>query len=234
MGFKHGRLAETWLDGINATQYLNSFDFDSKTDTADSTVFQKTWKTAITGASKVVTTAHGFYEPANGAFQPPLSDSVLTYGPAGLLVVGDLARLIDADETSFKQAAPVGGIVAFDLGFESSDTVGFGACLAPLAAHNVGTITGTSDTLVISPTPSIGLVAHLHFMAMTGGDTHTAKLQDSADNAAWADVTAGAFASITAIGAQRLVVPGVVRAYVRVVVTVNGHAATYACAAARK
>lgn len=48
-----------------------------------------------------------------------------------------------------------------------------------------------------------GLQAYLHVVAFTGTSA-AIKLEDSTDDAAWGDVTGGAFASVTAIGSERI------------------------------
>ncbi len=69
---------------------------------------------------------------------------------------------------------------------------------------------------------------------MTGGDTQNFKLQDATTiNGVYADITGGAFTAITAVGGQRLVVPGTIRQFVHCVATIAGHACTYAVSFAR-
>ncbi|MCM8555343.1 hypothetical protein [Streptomyces sp. STCH 565 A] len=50
---------------------------------------------------------------------------------------------------------------------------------------------------------SFGLQAYLHVMAVTGTSV-TVTLEESADGDTWADVTGGAFAAATGVGAQRI------------------------------
>lgn len=72
---------------------------------------------------------------------------------------------------------------------------------------------------------SFGWQAFLHVAAFTGTDV-TVKLQDSADNATFADVASGAFAQITSTTpqAQRIAVGGTatLRRYVRAVTVTTG------------
>jgi hypothetical protein len=81
---------------------------------------------------------------------------------------------------------------------------------------------GTSlDTLASA---SFGAQAWLHVFAFAGTDV-TVKLQDSADNASWADLTAGAFTQITtAPGAQRIQTArnATIRRYLRAVTVTSG------------
>lgn len=72
---------------------------------------------------------------------------------------------------------------------------------------------------------SFGFQAYLQFNSLTGTDV-TVKLQDSADNSTFADITSGAFTQITTTTpqAQRLAVGGTatVRRYVRAVTVTTG------------
>lgn len=78
---------------------------------------------------------------------------------------------------------------------------------------------------------SFGWSAYLHVFAFTGTSI-TVKIQDSADNATFADVTSAAFTAATAIGVQRIGTaagsPATVRRYVRLVTTGTYSNATYA------
>lgn len=82
--------------------------------------------------------------------------------------------------------------------------------------------TATSPATGLDTTASLafGLQAYLHVFAFTGTSV-TIKLQDSADNATFADITSGAFTAVTALGAQRIAIAtgATVRRYVRVITT---------------
>lgn len=84
------------------------------------------------------------------------------------------------------------------------------------AATNGSSVDGGAGT-------NFGLQAYLHVFAFTGTSV-TVKLQQSSDNGvgdAWADVTGGAFAAATGIGAQRIATATnlAVERYLRVVTT---------------
>ena len=82
------------------------------------------------------------------------------------------------------------------------------------------------------------LHAHLLSLAGTGGPTVTLKVQDSADNISFADVTGMTFTAVTAgPGVQRIATASnqTVRRYLRAVTTTSGGftSATFAVAVAR-
>ncbi len=81
------------------------------------------------------------------------------------------------------------------------------------ATNGTGLDFGATSTL-------FGCQAYLHSLALTGTSC-TVKLQDSADNATFADITGAAFTAFTGRGAQRIATAtnATVRRYVRAVTT---------------
>lgn len=76
---------------------------------------------------------------------------------------------------------------------------------------------------------SFGLAAYLHVTAFSGTSV-TVKLQDSADNSSWSDISGAAFTAVTAVGAQRIstATNATVRRYVRATTTGTFTSATFA------
>ena len=95
------------------------------------------------------------------------------------------------------------------------------------AATNGSSIDGTAST-------SFGWQAYLQSTALTGTSC-TVTIQDSADNAAWSNVTGGAFTAFTGPGAQRLAsaTNATLRRYVRAITTGTFSSATFACVIVR-
>lgn len=71
-----------------------------------------------------------------------------------------------------------------------------------------------------STSTAFGLQAYLHVFAFTGTSV-TVKIQDSADNSSWTDLSGAAFTAATAVGAQRIAIgaTATVRRYLRVATT---------------
>lgn len=95
------------------------------------------------------------------------------------------------------------------------------------SATNGASLDGTASS-------TLGLQAYLHLFAFTGTSV-TVKLQDSADNSAWADLTGAAFTVATARGAQRIATTSgqTVRRYLRAVTTGTFSNAVFAVNAIR-
>jgi len=239
MAFLHGRLTSVWFNEHSLTPYLNSAGLSATGDTADTTVFGNTWKTAVAGQGSATASFGGFHdvdltELDQGALGQ--DSGVLTYCPGGGAVIGDVARLALVIETSLSTSSPVGGAVAITWDALSQSSVGFGAVLHPLGEDTNTTTGATKDDAAASAT---GWMAHLHVTLVDGG-AWVVKLQDSADGSSWADVTGGAFASLSAVGSERIVSAAAttaLRRYIRYAATRTGGTAgdgiTFALAVAR-
>ena len=73
VSFKHGRLAELTINTKALSLFTDSVDLDIKVDTADTTVFTNTWKTAIAGLVGETVSLSGSWDPT------------VTTGPASVL-----------------------------------------------------------------------------------------------------------------------------------------------------
>ncbi len=243
MAPKYGAQCSVWLDVLDESPFFNDAGIDISVETADVTTFQPgvspAWKAFIEGLATAKVSLKGFYDQVNDAAM--MADvrnggSVLTYGPAGLLAVGDLARLVWVHDTAVGESSPVGGAVILTVAHGGDGTVGWGQCLHPLTT-DAGTTTGAAKNDAAATTT--GWIAHLHVTAVSGAPTSwTVKLQDSADNSSWADVAGAVFTPTAVTASQRLVSGGgaTLRQYVRCVATVVGGTAptiTYGLAYAR-
>jgi len=241
MAFKSGRLGELWLNGVDVSSFFASADFAAKVGMANVTTFKATWDSFLSGIAQAILSAGGYYDSADAdKVRDTLQAAVgqVSFFPAGAVAIGDQARLLNINSSDYKNGSKVSNAVIMDWTAQSTAVIGMGNCLAPLAIYNVGAgialagePTGLGNGGVQTTT---GLVAHLHVTAMTGGDTHSFKLQDATTvGGAYTDIASAAFVNVTAIGSQRLIVPGTIRQFVRLMYTVAGHSATFGVAAAR-
>jgi hypothetical protein len=226
MPFSYGAKAQVWLDALDVSQYFHEMGLDVAVSTGNTTTFQATWETFIEGVAGAKVDLKGFYDAINDAEMMTLlrnGGSVLTVGPAGLLAIGDYARLISMHETGVAESSPVGGVVLMNAGILASGEVGFGWTLHPLSVDTNTTTGATRDDLAASAT---GWTAHLHVTAVSAG-SWVVKLQDaSASNFSdGADVTGASFTAATTATSQRLraaTETTALRRYVRYVATRTG------------
>jgi hypothetical protein len=224
MTTKHGKNTTVMLGSVNLSPYLDSMDLSADMDTADTTMFGSTWKSAIPGVLSGKVDFSGAYDPTQAALPTlflSMLPGVLTYCPGGGAALGDGARLVSALDVSHANSSPVGGLVAIKGSFQATGTVGFGEVLCPLGVVTGTTNGGDQDDLASSST---GWTAHLHVTAVSSG-TWTVTIQDAATND-WAALAAPiAFTATTTATSQRLqsaTAVVTVRRHVRFVATVAG------------
>ena len=237
--FKHGKSTAVYLGAVNLSPYLNSMELSADLDTADTTAFASTWKSAIAGIPGGKVSFGGMYDPTEASLPTlfgTLLPGVLTYCPAGGAAIGDRARLVSAIEDSYGESSPVGGVVAVQGSFLADGTVGFGDVLHPLGEDTNTTVGAEKDDTAASAT---GWVSHLHVVAVDGG-TWTIKLEDAAVSNTYSDVTGGAFTGVTGAASQRLQSAAIttsLRRYVRYTATraggIAGDGITFVLAYAR-
>lgn len=238
MAFKHGKNTQVLFNGTDLSGYLNAADLELAVDTADTTAFGSSWKTALAGTAGVTFSCGGFYDVTLTALNTALTvdSGVLTFCPGGGSAIGDRARLVAVTGTSYAESVLVGDVVGMSWEAMGETSVAFGDVLHPLG-EDTNTTTGASRD--DSAATATGWTAHLHVTLVDGG-SWVVKLQDSADNSSWADVTGGAFASATGAGGARLTsstATAALRRYVRYVATRTagsaGDGITFALAYAR-
>lgn len=100
------------------------------------------------------------------------------------------------------------------------------------AGLQTDTVAGNGASLDGAASTSNGAQFYLHVTALTGTNV-VVKVQDSADNSAWLDLSGAAFTSKTAVGWERIAVTGTVRRYLRVVTSGTFSSATFVVNAIR-
>jgi hypothetical protein len=234
MAFKHGKDAAIWFNALDLSSYANDLAFGADVDSADTSTFGNTWKTAIAGQAVAKVDIKGYYDPALTALPAALQveNAVVTYMPSGT-AIGDNARLMALDPASYAESSPVGGVVGFQLSGATDGTVGFGYALLPKTTISASTTGAAKDDGAATTTGAIAQLHVTNIVSATG--SWVVLIQDSADGSTgW--TTIGTFAAKTAVGAERIVIAGTVRRWVRYVNTVTGGttpACTFALAFAR-
>lgn len=234
----HGKNTTVFWNEWNMTGYLDNADFSLDAETGESTTFGKGWKEFIAGLNTATLGFTGKYEANAGtAIESKLAvdSGVLTYSPGGGAAIGDRARLAPVTATSYVETSPVGDVVTFGWDTLAEGAVGLGWMLHPLG-EDTNTTTGSSRD--DGAATSTGWQAHLHVTVVDAG-SWVVKLQDSANNSDWSDVSGGAFTAATGATSQRLTsaAGATLRRYVRYVATrtggTSGDGITFALAYAR-
>lgn len=145
------------------------------------------------------------------------ADRIVTYAhqpnAIGSSAASHVCKQIGYDPNRGNDASLTVGVASQSTGFplEWGQALTVGIRTDTTATLGTGLDFGAVSTL-------FGLQAYLHVFAVTGTSV-TVKLQDSADNATFADITGAVFVAATTAGAQRLKYTGTVRRYVRATTT---------------
>lgn len=220
MSFVHGRKTAVLLDGLDLSSYFNSADLSADADVAETSVFRQDWKQNLVGQTSVKVDLAGLYDPLFVTLP-----SILGAEPGALLDIemadGTTSRLVRLVSTAYAESSPVGGVVGFKWSVLSDGVVGFARVLHALGVEASG---GTATEVDFGAgSAAAGAVAHLQ--ATAASSLHVT-IEDasvpSGGGANWAAVTGGVFTSRSTAGAERLLIPGTVRRYVRVTWTGSG------------
>jgi hypothetical protein len=228
MAFKHGKNTTVLVGAVNMSPYLDSMDLSADMDTADTTMFQATWKSAITGVASGKVDWSGGYDPTQSTLPTlffSLLPGVLTYCPGGGATINDGARLVSAMDTSYSESSPVGGLVAAKGSILATGVVGFGSVTHPLGT-DTNTTTGASKDELAQTTS--GWTAHLHVTAVSAGSWVVTIEDSSTGSSGWALVTGATFTAATGATSQRLTgaAGATVKQYIRYVATRTGGSAS--------
>src|SRR5512141_507376 len=144
MSFYHGKNPEVWVNSGDLSTYFRAADFSVDADTADTTTYKSSWKSALPGQASSTYELEGLYDTSvittmEGLL--PATAAILTVGPAGMSTIGNVARLVSVKSTSYKETAPVGDVVAFNWSVVADGVVGLGWVLHPLS-EDTNTTTG--------------------------------------------------------------------------------------------
>jgi hypothetical protein len=120
MPFRHGKNAEITVNAVVLSTFGTNIDFAVDVDTADTTTFQSTWKSAIAGIPGAKLDLTGDYDgtvttgPASALMASIAAvvpvDVVLK--PGGTLA-GQRTNSFNAIVTNYAESSPVGGVITF-------------------------------------------------------------------------------------------------------------------------
>lgn len=161
----------------------------------------------------------------------PRTDRIATYLRS--TVLGAPAASLVTEQIDYAAARNADGSLLFTIDAQSN---GYGMEWGNQLTAGLRTeaAAGNAPSVDLGAGPpvsySFGWAAYLQVSALTGTSV-TVKVQDSADNATWADLTGAVFAAATGRGAQRIFSASptaTVRRYVRVVTSGTYTSAVYA------
>jgi hypothetical protein len=237
MPFKHGRLAEILLNSQDVSAFMYSAQWNAYLETAKVSTFKSSWHSYIAGEAFSQLFCYGYYDPTVTTIRSTLQAAaagVVSFAPAGATAIGDQVRMLWPNAVDYKESSKTANAVLFAWSANSTAPVGLGFSLHPLAQEALGTITGTGDGIGTSVASTTGAIGHLHVTQVSSAVSSSFKFQDATTlGGAYTDIASGAFTNVTAVGAQRLVIPGTIRQFVRCVAVIGPATTTYAVSFAR-
>lgn len=152
-----------------------------------------------------------------------LSDSGIIvsagFGENAAVAQGDIAISLKSQQINYEIVPALSDVIAVAAQMNAKGIpLEFGIILADQEGVSAN---GNTNSVDDGASSSNGAVGYLHLTGVSAGDTITVKIQDSADDAAWADLITFTLDG-SAIGAERVAVSGNVDRYVRALWTVTG------------
>lgn len=238
----HGRNTVVLIDQYPLKSFVQSGSIKRQIDTPGTACLGETWsRHQVVGNESASMSLAGLYDSvASGidarfrAMAAASSVSISSTGYNGF-AVGQPVDLLQIVSDGFSVGGDQGGAVPMAGSFMSDDVLDPGVSLHDLTAET-GTVNGASANEGAQTTA--GWVAHLHVTGFVTFTNVTLKLQDSANDSVWADLTGGGFTVVTGTGGWRIesAAGATVRQYVRVIISaVTGAGSiTFACAFGRR
>jgi hypothetical protein len=233
----HGKATRILLDQYALTGYLNKGKVSRKVALPNVPVFGNLDQVYdVIGLGSGSGSIDGYFDGTTGGLDTILRTAfdtdpattplpILSLAPNGF-AIGNMVEMLQVAQGNYDVDTGEEKTVDVNASFDADDQVDLGVSLHDLVLENGAApvnFAGVDETAVNT---NNGWVAHLHVTAATGLTTITFKLQDSADNSTFADITGGTFTAVTtAPNKQRLAgaVNATVRRYVRCIIS----AATY-------
>jgi hypothetical protein len=239
MSKRIGKWTKFWVEGYALTTLLTAINPDTQYDTIDVGGFtQDKYYLAARGDSSLG--IEGFFSDTAGETHTALSGiasgtaaSVVTVaiGNNATPTVGDPSISMTAQQLDYVGTPNLNEAVAVSANFKTGldQVLDYGVLLCDATI----TANGNQSSVDQSTSSAAGGVGYFHITALSAGDTITINIQDSADDAAWADLITCTLDG-TAVDGERVTVAGTVNRYVRAEYVVTGSGVSFPIAVAFK
>lgn len=245
--FKHGKNAKVALGDLNATSYLNEASLTATSETAQTSVFGDGVTKYVLGLRDGTVSLSGFFEGTTGAIDDILSGFLGVDDAANFMVLptgdadgpGSRAWFGKGDLTSYETSSPVSDVVSVTAEIQADSGVNSGVFLRAAGTDAAFDTTGAgaienSASVNNTASTSDGGVGQVHVMNNDLNGTCDVKIQDSSDDATWADLITFTQVAAGDESSEQVEVTGTVDQYIRSVVTTGGSTGTAEVAVAFK
>jgi len=238
MAFLHGKGTRLMVAQYDLSAYFTSADVDASTASHDVTTLSKNTVQRAAGLNDGKASLAGMFDATADALLASwlgsTSGEAFTVCPGGDSAGGP-AQIGKVQHVSYKASQPVGGYVTASVGVEcKTDWQPNGKVLHVLGAE---TETGAEASVDNSASSANGGLATIHVTTASASDTLDSKIQHSANDADWADLSP-AFTQVAAATSEVITIAAgtTVNQYVREYHTIAGASPsfTYLVAFARR
>lgn len=196
-----GSRATIYVDGINASPYLNEYEIEAEREDLEFSPFESDDKEFLAGPSENTITLTGAWNGDAGGLDQLLDDafggdaeSIVTICPGGVTATGKGVYLLAGTNVTYNVSAASDEIAEAEAEFRSARNRGI-----ILQGPTVVSATGNGTALINSVVTTKGLVAHLHVLAVTGTPTSVViTVESSPDGTTWTPLVT--FDSVTTGG----------------------------------
>lgn len=225
--FRHGKNTIVLFDKFDLSTYFNSATTSAMAEAVETTTFGSANKTYAVGMKDGTVSFEGLWAGDTDGVDETLTAAIasttkkiITVGSEGA-AIGRRAQLVNTDETSYEIKTAVADMVTISAQAQASGTVGGLDGGVLLAAQQSVTATVNNTSVDNTASSANGGVGHLHVTANTRNGAATIKIQHSANNSTWADLTVFTATTSSTTTSERVeVVAGTtVNRYLRAIVS---------------
>lgn len=225
--FRHGKNTIVLFDKFDLSTYFNSATTSAMAEAVETTTFGSANKTYAVGMKDGTVSFEGLWagdvlgvDETLTAAIASTTKKIITVGSEGA-AIGRRAQLVNTDETSYEIKTAVADMVTISAQAQASGTVGGLDGGVLLAAQQSVTATVNNTSVDNTASSANGGVGHLHVTANTRNGAATIKIQHSANNSTWADLTVFTATTSSTTTSERVeVVAGTtVNRYLRAIVS---------------
>ncbi len=231
MSKRIGKFTKIWVEQYHLSTLLSSVSPSTSFDEVETGGYTQN-KMYLAARGDGTISVEGFFSDTANETHDALkslssggTSSIITaaYGANALPIIGDSAVSFDSQQLDYTTTPDLNGAIMVSAEFKARGVVPeYGVLLADATI----TATGNQSSYDQTSQTTGGAVGYLHITSLSAGDTITVVIQDSPDDAAWADLVTFTLDG-TAVGAERVAVAGTVDRYVRAEYSVTGSGVSF-------
>ena len=226
--FLAGKDNKVLFGAFDLSSYFNSASFSREQEVSETTTFGSSQATYIQSTETATASLGGFIDLGTDAVDEELQAVIgsASATPLSIYQGGDTAGNKVVLLNSRIQNYTIDSSVADPVGISASftgDNFGNGKSLYALTNTSA---TANTTAVDFGASSSLGGQAQLHCTAHSSANI-SVKIQSSADNSSFADVSGFSFTAISGTTSERIATTNTVNRYVRLAITVTSGSATF-------